>query len=88
MNALKYSGIINWIKTHRFWTSVIALWGLHLLVAAMPLTCSIWVGYWNMSFHRSSWDTMRLSGNNLVVPTEESRLQLHYHGNCFILVRI
>jgi hypothetical protein len=37
MNALKYSGIINWIKTHRFWTSGIALWGLHLLVAAMPL---------------------------------------------------
>lgn len=37
MNAPNYSSIINWIKTHRFWTSVMVLGGLHLLIATMPL---------------------------------------------------
>jgi hypothetical protein len=28
---------LNWIKTHRFWTSVIALWSLHLILSLVPL---------------------------------------------------
>jgi hypothetical protein len=37
MNIQKCRDIINWIKTHRFWTSVIALWCLHLVLSAIPL---------------------------------------------------
>jgi hypothetical protein len=37
MNTQKYNDILNWIKTHRFWTSVIILWGLHLILSAIPL---------------------------------------------------
>jgi hypothetical protein len=31
------NGILNWIKTHRFWTSVIILWSLHLALSFVPL---------------------------------------------------
>jgi hypothetical protein len=29
--------VIKWIKTHRFWTSVIILWDLHLALSFIPL---------------------------------------------------
>jgi hypothetical protein len=49
MNAPNYSSIINWIKTHRFWTSVMVLGGLHLLIATCLVTCRM-AEYWNTSF--------------------------------------
>ncbi len=37
MNNEKFNTILSWIKTHRFWTSVIILWTLHLALSFVPL---------------------------------------------------
>ncbi len=36
MNNEIINTMLNWIKAHRFWTSVIILWGLHLVLSLVP----------------------------------------------------
>jgi uncharacterized membrane protein YdjX (TVP38/TMEM64 family) len=44
MNKENFKEILNWIKTHRFWTSVIVLWSLHLALSFFPLNLLDMVG--------------------------------------------
>ncbi|MDD4923903.1 MAG: hypothetical protein PHF74_03585 [Dehalococcoidales bacterium] len=37
MNNEIFNFVLKWIKTHRFWTSVIILWTLHLALSFVPL---------------------------------------------------
>lgn len=37
MKMVKFNNVLTWIKAHRFWTSVIILWGLHIILSLFPL---------------------------------------------------